>query len=104
MAKNIVELIPIGRNNAKMRHVLLHECQTEGIAKNDREMRRLIQDARVGDVILNLSDGSGYFRPGKEDISELKHYISQEYDRAASIRKNLTLARNLLADMEAARI
>jgi hypothetical protein len=104
MAKNIIDLIPTGHNNAIKRQVLLNICKTEGIAENDREMRRQIEQARTTAVILNLSDGRGYFRPGKNDVDYLKHYVSQEYDRSASIRRNISLARNLLSDMEGGRI
>lgn len=101
---NIVDIIPIGKSNAISRQQLLFTCAFYGIAKSDRQMRREIEKARKETVILNVQDGSGYFRPGKEDLSELRHYILQEKDRSMTILSNLKIAKNLLADMECNRI
>lgn len=102
--RKIIDLIPTGKKNAIRRQALLSECIYEGIAGNDREMRRLIEEARKEAVILNMQDGKGYFIPSKEDIAELQHYVAQERNRSISISRNLRIASNLLADMETGRI
>ena len=104
MAKNIAEIIPIGKKNAIKRQMLLTLCKAEGLAKNDREMRRQIEQARKGNVVINLSNGAGYFIPDKSDIADLRHYIAQEKDRSLSILHNLEMAKSLLADMEKGRV
>ena len=61
----IVNLIPVGRDNAISRKELLRACVTAGLVKskqNDRAMRELIKKARMDYVILNLSNGKGYYR------------------------------------------
>ena len=101
---NIIELIPEGKANAINRADLLSKCQMYGLATNDRQMRRLIEEARRKFCILNLSDGKGYFKPTKDDLPELRHYVAQEMDRTLTILKNLKMAKNMLADMEVGRI
>lgn len=101
---NIIELIPEGKANAINRADLLSKCQMYGIATNDRQMRRLIEEARKECAVLNMQDGSGYFRPTKDDLPELRHYILQEKDRSLTILSNLKMAKNMLADMEVGRI
>ena len=101
---NIIELIPEGKANAINRAQLLSKCQMYGLATNDRQMRRLIEEARRKFCILNLSDGKGYFMPTKDDLPELVNYIAQEHDRSMSILCNLKVARNLLEDMECDRL
>lgn len=100
----IENLIPKGKNNAISRMELLNRCILHGLATNDRAMRRLIEEARQENVIINGQTGSGYYIPDKDDIAELRHYIAQERCRSISINKNLKMASNLLADMESNRI
>ncbi len=100
----ITDIIPKGSKNAISRSYLLTLCKEHGIAKSDREMRRLIQEERATSVILNLQTGAGYFRPTKDDLPELKHYIAQENDRSLAILHNLKMARNVLEDMEVGRL
>ena len=101
---NISDLIPEGKENSISRQYLLTLCREYGIAKSDREMRRLIQKERAKSCILNMQDGSGYFRPTKDDLQELRHYILQEKDRSMTILSNLRMAKNLLEDMEVGRV
>lgn len=100
----ISDLIPMGKRNAIKREELLYRCKMFGLATNDRGMRKLIEDARKENCILNLQNGSGYFRPTKDDLPELRHYIAQEKDRSMAILHNLKMAKNLLEDMEVGRI
>lgn len=57
---NIAELIPVGSKNAIKREDLR---VLSGL--DDREMRRAINNSK--ELIINLSDGRGYFRPAPED-------------------------------------
>lgn len=100
MAKNIAEIIPIGKKNAIKRQMLLTLCKAEGLAKNDREMRRQIEQARGENCILNMQDGSGYFIPDMEDIADLRSYIAQEHGRSLAILHNLKMAKAMLEDFE----
>lgn len=100
----ISDLIPMGKANAIKREELLYRCKMYGLATNDRGMRKLIEDARKESCILNLQNGSGYFRPTKDDLPELRHYVAQERDRSLTILSNLKMARNLLEDMECNRV
>ena len=90
---SVVDLIPYGRKNAIKRAELLRNY--EG---NDREMRREIQDARNEEIIINLSDGRGYFRP--ESRSEIAAYIAQETARARTIERNIRVAKRKLAEVD----
>ena len=101
---NVTSFIPIESENAITRENLLNKCIFAGLADNDRQMRKLIEDARKETVILNMQDGRGYFQPGKNDRDKLKHYVEQEHDRSISILRNLKMANNLLADIDNGRV
>lgn len=101
---NIVSIIPKGSKNAISRRQLLIECKEHGIANSDREMRRQIEQARKVDVILNLSDGRGYFIPDENDKDKLRIYLKQESDRYKSVICNLHIARAMLEDLEYGRV
>lgn len=103
----IADLIPIGRENAIKRSCLVNECIKHNLVKSadaDREMRRLIQKARIDYVILNLSNGEGYYRPSFEDIQDLQRYIRQEKSRAIQSFSNVKRARALYEDYKRGRI
>ncbi len=108
---SIVDLIPIGRENAISRKMLVQLCAQNGLVEEylsdsgkDRVMRRLIEHARIDYTILNLSDGRGYYRPSKEDLMELQKYIRQEESRAKSTFKNLSMAKKLYEDYKTGRL
>lgn len=61
-------------------------------------MRNLIKIARRDYVILNLSNGKGYYRVSKEDMEDLRRYIRQETNRGKEIFRNLTIAKKLYED------
>lgn len=87
---SIVDYIPFGEENAVKRFELMDK-----IMRPDREIRRMIEDARrSGVIILNLSNGNGYFRPDKKE--EILRYIRQEEARARSIHRNLKAAKKAL--------
>lgn len=90
---SILDFIPYGRENAIKREALLQNY--EG---TDREMRRELQAARQQDVIINMSDGSGYFRP--ESKAELCAYIAQETARARAIERNIRIAKRQLSKVD----
>lgn len=54
----ITDFIPYGRENAISRQAL---AQLTGM--DDRQVRRMIEDARCNVVIINLQDGKGYYLP-----------------------------------------
>lgn len=100
----VEQLIPTGSKNAISRSYLLTLCKEHGIADSDRKMRRLISQERANSVIISVQDGSGYFRPTKEDLPELKHYVAQEHKRSMAILHNLKMANKLLEDYEHERV
>ena len=86
---NIIDLIPFGKENAIRRGTLV---MLTGM--NDRAVREAIAKARRDTPILNMQDGSGYYRPTEDDVEELRHFVSQEERRAKSIFYALRSARN----------
>ena len=99
----IADLIPVGRENAIGRKLLTQLCVQHGliddsIKDQDRAMRVLIQKERKDHVILNLSNGDGYYRVSKDDMQDLQRYIRQEESRAKAAFKNTKMARALYED------
>ena len=92
---DIVNYIPIGRDNAISRQEL---CIKTGLS--DRKVRNMIKMARRNIVILNIQDGSGYFLPGAEDTALVRKYLKQEEHRAKSIFWALKSARKYLKEVE----
>lgn len=102
-ATTIADLIPVGRDNAISRKMLVALCIFHGLVDDevkdkDRAMRLLIQKERMDHVILNLSNGDGYYRVSRDDVQDLQRYIRQEEKRAKAAFKNLKLARALYED------
>ncbi len=105
----IIDFIPFGRENAISRATLVNKCVVAGLIGEttlwkDRKMRLLLERARLDYVILNMSDGKGYYRPTKEDMQELRRYIKQEDSRAKAAFRNHSMARKLLEDFEYGRM
>ena len=77
----IVDYIPFGKENAISRQQLE---RVTGLS--DRDVREAISLARRNTVILNLSNGKGYFQPiqGEEDDLVVK-YFKQEDSRLKRI-------------------
>lgn len=71
----------------------------DSVKDKDRAMRLLIQKDRKDFVILNLSNGDGYYRISKDDMQDLQRYIRQEEKRAKSSFRNIKLARALYEDL-----
>lgn len=84
----MIELIPVGAENAISRSELSRLC-----GLNDRQMRQEIENLRHnGATVLNMQDGNGYFVPSEEDIEKVRAAYKTNERRAKSIlhyNKNL---------------
>lgn len=81
-AITIIDLIPVGRDNAISRDYLVTLCVQHGLVKEnlkdkDRAMRDLVGEVRKEYVVLNLSDGNGYYRPTLKEFLDLQRHIRQ---------------------------
>ena len=85
--------IPIGRKNAVRRRTLVMRT-----GLSDRDLRNEIKRLRREYVILNLQDGSGYFRPSDEDKELVEQFKKQEENRAKSIFWTLKPVRKFLKE------
>lgn len=110
-AITIIDLIPVGRDNAISRDYLVTLCVQNGLVdenkspeSKDRAMRRLLERAHLDYTILNLSDGEGYYRPSKDDLQDLQKYIRQEESRAKATFRNISNAKALYEDYMHGRI
>lgn len=110
-AITIIDLIPVGRDNAISRDYLVTLCVQNGLVdenkspeSKDRAMRRLLERARLDYTILNLSDGEGYYRPSKDNLQDLQKYIRQEESRAKATFRNISNAKALYEDYMHGRI
>lgn len=106
---SIANFIPSGSANAITRKMLISKCVDSGlidksIVFKDRMARRLIQKERLNCVILNLSDGNGYYRPTHDDLLDLQRFIRQEENRAKEIFRNISLAKKLCEDYKSGRL
>ena len=83
---NILDYIPVGHENAVTRKKL---CNITGLS--DRKVRQLIEDARKDNVILNLGDSKGYFKPkiGEERLVTICK--RKEISRYKAIYENITV-------------
>ena len=111
MAITIIDLIPIGRENAVSRAYLATRCVETGLVadnKNseskDRAMRRLLEQARLDYTILNLSNGEGYYRPSHHELLDLQRYIRQEESRGKATFRNISNAKKLYEDFKHGRV
>lgn len=86
---DILDYIPYGKENAIRRGSLVLLT-----GMNDRGVREAISKARRNTPILNMQDGSGYYRPTKEELPELRRYVAQEEKRAKSVFYSLKSARD----------
>lgn len=76
----ITDFIPYGRENAISRQAL---AQLTGM--DDRQVRRMIEDARREVPIINLQNGKGYFRPLPEDREDVVRWKAIQSHRASEI-------------------
>lgn len=92
---NIIDLIPTGRKKA-----ITREALRRAYGSSDRDMRYALETARKHNVIVNLSDGKGYFLPDpndKEDVRLTVMYVAQEESRKKSLEQSLFAAYDFLA-------
>jgi len=89
--QNIVNHIPFGKQNAITRLELANITNL-----TDREVRRLISEARKETVILSVYGGKGYFRPTKDERREVEKWLRKEHSRAVSTFKAMKAARNFV--------
>lgn len=92
---DIMQYIPFGKKNAIKRSELAKK-----VGCSDRTMRDLINNARKREVIINIQNGCGYYRPTDEDISEVKRFKQQEESRAKDIFRGLQPVRKFLREVE----
>lgn len=86
--------IPIGRNYAIKRKDLCEKYQI-----TDDVMREKLRKYREqGEVIINLQDGLGYFRPQKDETYLVELHIKQETNRAISCFKAIRAEKKWLAE------
>lgn len=91
MEADIVKYIPFGKENAIGRSELAMK-----VGCSDRVMRDLINTARKREVIVNIQNGSGYYRPTKDDVGEVEQFKRQEENRAKDIFRGLQPVRKFL--------
>lgn len=92
----IVDYIPFGKENAISRQQLE---RVTGLS--DRDVREAISLARRNTVILNLSNGKGYFQSiqGEEDELVVK-YFKQEDSRLKRIGWSLLATRRRVKEIQ----
>lgn len=77
----VLDSIPYGRRNAVGRRELAAR-----LGMDDRKMRRLIEEARLGGaIIINDSSGRGYYQT--DDLAEMARQYRQDTSRAMAILK-----------------
>lgn len=91
----IVDYIPFGKENAISRQQLE---RVTGLS--DRDVREAISLARRNTVILNLSNGKGYFQPiqGEDDL--VVKYFKQEGSRLKRIGWSLLATRRRVKEIQ----
>lgn len=80
---NILDLIPYGKENAISRKRLADLYG--GGEQGDRRARKAIEIARKENVIVNLQDGSGYYRPLDDEGEAVERQLRQVNSRANKI-------------------
>ena len=89
----ITDFIPYGRENAISRQAL---AQLTGM--DDRQVRRMIEDARCNVVIINLQDGKGYYLPTSNEREDVERWYRATLKRAKKILRGLRAARKWLKE------
>lgn len=106
---SIVDLIPIGKENAIKREELIVKCVyvgliAETIVDKDRKMRNLIAKAKLDYSITNDGDGAGYYRPTREEQKQLSRNNKREDRRAIATFRGTKVSKALEADYKAGRL
>lgn len=87
----ILQYIPKGSNNGITKVELCKRLNMD-----EREIRRLIHQARRYMPILNMQNGKGYFIPDAEDKHIVEKWLTQETKRAKSTFWSLMGAKRYL--------
>lgn len=92
---NILDYIPTGHKNAVPRRWLQTTTHM-----SDRMVRRLIAEVNKNDcdaeLIINLQDGKGYFRPAEDEKNLVRNWMAIESSRTAENRMNVDAAKRYL--------
>lgn len=92
---NILDYIPTGHKNAVSRRWLQTTTHM-----SDRMVRRLIAEVNKNDcdaeLIINLQDGKGYFRPAEDEKNLVRNWMAIESSRTAENRMNVDAAKRYL--------
>ena len=93
---NISDYIPFGKDNAISRKRL-----SEITGLSDRKLREVIALERRNTIIINLSNGQGYFQPinGLEDDLVVDYY-KQENSRLKRIGLSLAATRKRVKEIQ----
>lgn len=93
---NIADYIPFGKDNAISRKRL-----SEITGLSDRKLREVIALERRNTIIINLSNGQGYFQPinGLEDDLVVDYY-KQESSRLKRIGWSLLATRKRVREIQ----
>lgn len=103
------ELIPKGKENAIKRKDLILKCVETGlkginVVDKDRTMRNLLARAKMDYSITNDGDGSGYYRPTKEDYQNLRKNNNRENKKAISTLGGLKTNKAIAEDYRVGRL
>lgn len=85
---HILEYIPLGHENAVTYDELSNRT---GMCR--RDIREAISRARRDDVILNMQDGKGFFKPTVDEADLVDRWLFQEESRLKEHAKSLKSAR-----------
>ena len=92
---DILDYIPTGHKNAVSRRWLQTVTRL-----NDRKIRDMISAVNTGgednELIINLQDGKGYFRPAENEKNLVRNWIAIESSRTAENRLNVDAAKRYL--------
>lgn len=91
--KNTIDYIPTGHENAVTREEL---SRLTGLS--DRQVREDIRIASIhGDLILNMQDGKGYFRPSPtKDDAYVISWINMTHNRINEEQRKMRIAERFL--------
>ena len=102
-AITIIDLIPVGRENAISRDYLVALCVQHGLVKENRKDKD-IGELRNECVVLNLSDGNGYYRPTLNEYLDLQRHIRQTKSRIKKQQAWLKVEEALYEDYKRGRL
>lgn len=91
----LLDLIPFGHENAITRKNLAIQA---GLP--DRVMRKEILKLREDNIILNLQDGRGYFRPNESETDLIHRWMRQTASRARECKISLSGAQKWLLNQK----